>query len=348
MLTFAAAGILMLTLIWWPDKNAQTEKEFLDDFGGLEAESVINDLPSAGVNSQKTSETGISSVRTNLKTGEIIPFRKTIEQQVSQDRLDGTYRSTTHVEIEMNLKVCELLPDESIHWSVEFTSVKYRREQPEGVLEYDSTVSTSNDPPEAALYAGLTHSGFHFRQNTRDGSFEIDSLDVFLKHVFRYLPSARASLLRKNYRNRPSEKLIALFVDDSFRQARLLIDKKMGETLEWTKDDFDPVPFQQRTEFKVTAKQNRKTVVDIRGIVIPVSDRSTRQQRQLQCSVIGGHAEGSFLVDDSSGLPEKKQLRREISMKVSSPNRRRFFQQTQISQMGFERLPRKIQIAKTR
>ena len=337
----------MIALIWWPDNDADRENELLDDFSGVEVASVGDDSSVVVANSQNSLGRGIFKKKTNLKPGDDFPYRKTITQQVSQDRLDGTHESRTSVEIEMNLRVINVLPDDAIDWSVTFTSVKYRREKPDGTVEYRSASSPNGHPPEAALYAGLKYSGFKFQQNTREGTFVIDHRDAFLKHVLRFLPALKQKTLLKNYLSHSHEKTIALFVDESLGQANLVSEKKVGESLDWTYDDFDPVPFRQRTVFEIGAKQNRKTSVEIRGRVIPTSVSSTTGRQQIQCSIIGGVAEGAFQVDDASGLPEKKSIQREITMRVSLPDGRRFLQ-TQISQQKFERLPGKVQIANAR
>ncbi|WP_310821205.1 DUF6263 family protein [Stratiformator vulcanicus] len=273
----------------------------------------------------------------NLRKGDRFPLLKTVKQNLIQGHSTVEPSATSELRVVMAITVEDVVEDGRILLGVKYDRIQYTQKMGGHAFSYDSDEpAPSRLPPEVAVYAGMTGTGFQFWIGPDNQIIETVGYEEFAtKCVSQVAESAREKLLTRLAQTTGDE-FIANFVDDSI--GLMPYRKHLGATVEigdkWRRERrlVRPVRIFLAEENELTRLDDRIAEITVAGQVSPSKSYVANDDMRGDVSVEirGGRSYGLCRIDRETGLPLESELHRHIRMRITVADGRQIDQVKEI------------------
>ena len=258
----------------------------------------------------------------SLKVGDRFPLQKSIIQTLIQPSESGHDKSQTRLELLLTVRV-EELPRQGPHaghkrMSVHYQWVKYHRELPGEIIDYDSRAARSPLSIAVLGYHGLAGNSFSIWLSEDNQILEIVDFKAFMERCLRGVPPRQVAQVWSTLASESGTEGIANFVNDSLG---LLPKKpvKIGDSWTVARQITQPVPMILSTKYMLQSRDDSRAEISINGTILPSANFGAGVEASstpLSITVTGGNSRGSCTVDRRTGLPLHSQVEQYLDMKV--------------------------------
>ena len=265
-----------------------------------------------------------------LKIGDQFRFLKTVEHRLTQIDSTETRISTSRTTIALMLTVNNILSDGRKQFSVDFQDVEYEQDLNGKRVRFSSGDPDESLPPEAMLYAGLTHNGFSFWVGVDNSVQDVIGFDDFLRRCVRTAPGRFQAMIHQQLESMKSEDAVADFIDAGIGILPFSSDHRHpGISLQrgaiWELNprlDDRPIRVETNTSclLKEVTAQSAEILLTSRIQSSPRPLIMTDPEGDLRISVKGGSCTGFCRISLRSGLPINSRMQRSLELQIELPD----------------------------
>lgn len=285
---------------------------------------------------EDTTQQAISSPQVSV--GERFAFVKTTEQTLLQELPDGPERSTSRLQLFLELTVEEIRGEE-IRLGVHYESVSYSHQIAGETVDYDSTQAQPSIPDVAQVFQGLVHNGFSFWVGADNTVRELVGFEDFLRRCVSNLPVHDQRSMLAHLAAVQATEGVASLLDESICLLPFSAgdsERSVKEGQSWTQQRklIEPLPMNLDTKYTLKSQDEMTAEIEVLGTIVPATAGS-HGLRQLESAhqtltLRDGHTFGNCEIDRRSGLPVRSQVTHRLSMAARLPDGNEMRQQKEI------------------
>jgi len=270
-----------------------------------------------------------ATLQLSLNAGDRIPFRKVVEQELTQSSLSGEPElSSSRLTLTLELSVGEVQNDRTLV-QVRYDQVQYSQDVAGERVDYDSTRPPQSIPQAVLAYHGMVGDGFAFWIGSDNQISELVGFHEFVDRCLAHVPPAQRQQAMREIAVSNGQGGIADFVDNTIGLLPYDLEKAVGDHWEKSRHVTQPVPMQLQTVYTLAGVDEQTAEITIDETIAPSTPLGGTNQSEdpLRITVNGGSSRGHCVLLLDSGLPKESQLERIVDMTVQVDGGIEFHQQ---------------------